>query len=123
MYTIDTNAFIYYLHGEEGVKKFLDDSLRTARPLYISAITITELLRFPNLTLDEENFILDIVPAFSTIPVDAHIAKGAGRIGRIYNLKVADSIIAATALFTGSAVVTRNVRDFKRVVGLRVESI
>ncbi len=123
MYTIDTNAFIYYLHGEEDIKKFLDDSLRTPQPLYISAITITELLRFPKLTSDEEALISEIAPAFSIIPVDAYIAKGAGRIGRIYNLKLADSVIAATALFTGSAVVTRNVRDFKRVVGLRVESI
>ena len=39
------------------------------------------------------------------------------------NLKLADSIIAATALFTGTALLTRNVRDFKRVAGLRVEAI
>lgn len=39
-----------------------------------------------------------------------------------YSLKIADSAIAATALFTGSILLTRNVKDFRRVPELKLQS-
>ena len=123
MYTLDTNACIYYVHGEESVRRFLDDAVGSGAPFYISAVTITELLRFPRLSTEEENSILSLLPGFSAIALDSHIARSAGFLGRTHNLKLADSIIAATALFTGTTLVTRNIRDFKRVPNLFVEKI
>ena len=38
-------------------------------------------------------------------------------------LQTADGIIAATAVFTGTTLVTRNVRDFKKVPTLNIEAI
>jgi predicted nucleic acid-binding protein len=55
--------------------------------------------------------------------VDLHLAQLSGVLGRTYRLKLADSIIAATALYTGSTIVTRNTRDFKKVASLEVMSI
>jgi len=40
-----------------------------------------------------------------------------------HGLKIADSAIAATALFTGSTLLTRNVKDFKRVPELKIQGI
>lgn len=123
VYTLDTNAVIYYLHAEESVRVFVDTSIRNASPLYISVITEAELFRFPKLPPHEESAIIDLLPAFSIVSLDSYIARMAGALGRIHNLKLADSIIAATALFTGTTLVTRNVRDFRRVPGLSVEKI
>jgi len=39
---------------------------------------------------------------------------------RQYRLKVPDSVIAATALFTGSTLLTRNTRDFRRIPNFSV---
>lgn len=91
--------------------------------MYISVLTITELLRFTKLSPNEGSAIAELLIIFSAISVDSQIARMAGDLGRQYNLKLADSIIVATALFTGTALVTRNVRDFKRVPSLVVKKI
>lgn len=55
-----------------------------------------------------------------SIPVDSRLARTAGMLRRLYALKTPDSAIAATALITGTALVTRNVSDFKKIPDLRV---
>lgn len=50
----------------------------------------------------------------------AAIAESAGRIRRTADVALPDALIAATALEHGLAVLTRNVRRFARVDGLRV---
>ena len=123
MYTFDTNAVIYHLNNEPGVQVVVDEIIQSFAPAYVSVITITELFRFPKLSLQEESAIEDLLFAFSVIPLDAHMARKAADIGRTFNLKLADSVIAATALFTGSTLLTRNVRDFRRVPSLLLKSI
>jgi len=123
MYTLDTNAVLYYLHGEEQIRPLIDDTLSSGVPLYISAVTIVELLRYPKLGSAEELGIQAFIPACSVINIDTSIAQQAGKLGRTYNLKLGDSIIAATALFTGTTLVTRNVRDFKKIPDLAIEAV
>ena len=123
MYTLDTNALIYHLHDERSVRGFIDDAIRNALPLYISSISVTELLRFQQLPLGEELAIAELLPALSVVPVDLQIARKAGELGRFYTVKLADSIIAATALFTGTTLITRNVKDFKKIDGLAIQKI
>jgi len=123
VYTLDTNAIIYYLGKDEVVRPYVDGALQRGLPLYASAITVGELFRYPNLTVDEATNIGAFLSICSIINLDSALAQQAGAIGAKHNLKLADSIIAATALFTGTALLTRNVRDFKRVAGLRVEAI
>ncbi len=123
MYTLDTNTILYYNRAEESVRIFIDKALLNNIPLYVSAITVTELYIYPKLTTQEEDGIRKILSLCSIINLDSVVAVHAGSIGRTYNLKLGDSIIAATALFTGSTLVTRNVRDFRRVPSLAVQSI
>ncbi len=123
MYTLDTNAVLYYLHGDQTVRSIIDDAIQNGVSLYISAITIAELLRYPKLGSTEEAGIRTFIRVCSVINVDTSVADQAGTIGRMYNLKLADSIIAVTALFTSSRLLTRNVRDFKRLSMLDVEKI
>ena len=122
-YICDTNVILYHLRDEEAVRTFIDERLDSPFPLYLSVVSETELLRWPQLPDEEEAAILELLPIFSIVPLDSNLARKAGRIGRLYNLKLGDSIIAATAQFTGSILVTRNVRDFKRVPDLHIQPI
>lgn len=123
MYTLDTNAVLYYIGGDQSVCALVDHAFLDGAPLYVSAITVGELLIFPKLGMTEENGIHKFLSVCSIISIDTSIAERAGSIGRTYNLKLADSIIAATALFTGSTLMTRNIRDFRRVPSLALQKI
>lgn len=89
MYTLDTNAIIYYLKSDEDV-----------------VVRMRKFLQW-----------------IAVIPLDSQMARVAGKLRRDHRLKLADSVIAATALFTGSTLVTRNVRDFRRIPSLMVGKI
>jgi predicted nucleic acid-binding protein len=117
-YTLDTNAILYYLKDDSNAVSLLREIFAHDAPVYISAITELELFAFSNLTTQEHGVIEKIVGTLSVIPVDSRIARLASFVRREYRLKVPDSVIAATAIFTGSALVTRNTRDFKKVTGL-----
>lgn len=91
--------------------------------MYVSAVSVCELFIFPKLTETEEKNILKFLSICSIITLDADIASRAGSIGRKYAIKLPDSIIAATTLFTGSTLMTRNTRDFRRVPSLSLQNI
>ena len=124
MYTLDTNAIIYYVKDDAHAVHILRDILvNPSSPLYVSTITEAELFGFSSLTNTEAILISDLLGSVSIIPVDSHIARTAGRIRATYHLKLADSIIAATAIFTGSVILTRNTRDFKKIPTLSIQSL
>lgn len=64
---------------------------------------------------DEEAYIHQLLLQFLLVSVDEQIADMAARIRRLYRPHLGDSIIAATALLLNAPLVTRNVRDFKKI--------
>lgn len=123
MYTLDTNAIIYYLRDESQVVEIFRDILMQSVPIYISTITEVELFSFSQLLVSEEERINAILNTLAILPVDSNIARKAGRIKNQQGLKIVDSIIAATALLTRTTLLTRNIRDFRKVPGLEVRKI
>jgi len=124
MYTLDTNTVIYYQKRDARVVPVLRSILLESNTIvYVSTITEAELFSFSQLSPEEVAIINNILQTTARIPVDSQIARAAGRIRGTYHLKLADSLIAATALFTGSTLLTRNVRDFKNVPNLRLQQI
>ncbi len=91
--------------------------------IYISTVTEVELFGYPWITEVEASQIEKILETISIIPLDSRVARMAAKIRQFYKLKTADSVIAATALFTGSVLVTRNIKDFLKVTGLRTRSL
>ena len=91
--------------------------------IYISTITEAELFGYSALTDREHKIIDSILSTLSIIPVDSHLARSAGLIRRRYALKIPDTIIAATTLFTDSTLITRNVKDFDKINELRLLKI
>jgi predicted nucleic acid-binding protein len=124
VYTLDTNTIIYYQKRDPHVVPILREILGDpTASVYVSTITEAELFSFPNLS-DEEKEIIDLIlQTVSLIPPISQIARIAGNIRATYRLKLADSFIAATTFFTGSTLLTRNVKDFKRLPGLLLQAI
>ncbi len=116
MYTLDTNPIIYYINNEPETVATLEDLFVQAVPLYTSTITELELFSYPALTEAEGALIEMFLRQMRIIPVFSHIARMAGDLRRSYpRLKSFDSAVAATALFTNSTLVTRNIRDFEQI--------
>lgn len=123
MHTLDTNTVIYYLKGVSAVAISIEAIYAQGGAIYISAITEAELFSFSGLTEEECVRIDTFLKTVFIVPIDSHIARLMGMLRRAYRLKTPDSAIAATTLFTGSTLLTRNIRDFKRVDEIRVQRI
>jgi predicted nucleic acid-binding protein len=68
----------------------------------------------------EEQRIRRLLEPMTNLSVDAAIAERAGRLRRETRRRLPDALIAATALEHRLTLVTRNVRDFEGVKGLRL---
>ena len=123
MYLLDTNAIIYYVQEESHVVSVIEDIYTKNVPVYVSVITEAELFGFPQLSDEEAERIEKFLHTVSIIPMDSQIARLAGTIRKKYQLKIAESVIAATTLFTGTRLLTRNVGDFKKVPELQIQEI
>ena len=123
MYLLDTNAIIYYVKDENEVVSIIEDIYTKNVPVYVSAMTEAELFAFPEMSDEETERIEKFLQSVSIIPMDSQVARLTGSIRKKYQLKIADSVIAATALFTGTQLLTRNVNDFKKVTELNIQEI
>ena len=115
--TLDTNILIAFLAGDERVIAAIIDWRTQGKTLFLSAITKCELLSFPQLTPLEERRIDQLLrDHFVILAFDDYRAERTAMIRRrISSLKIPDAAIAAVALETGTPLVTRNVRDFKKI--------
>ena len=99
------------------------ENLNSITPLYISVVSVTELLGFPKLDQIEAEAIEKILSTLAIIPIETRIARIAGVLHRLYGLKLADSLIASTALSMRVPLVTRNINDFKKIGQLTIHEV
>jgi len=123
MYVLDTNVLIYYSKNESDVVSAVEKMYEENKPVYVSAITEAEFFSYANLVDEEVESIEAFLKTVFIVPFESRLARLSGLIRRTYRLELADSAIAATALLTGSLLVTRNVGDFKKIDGLRLQKI
>ncbi len=100
--------FIDHLRGARAIG-------RSTEGASFSVITRCEL--FAGHASDERR-VRSLLASLNEIAVDGAIAERAGRLRRERSLRIADALIAATAMRHELELVTRNVRDFGRVEGL-----
>lgn len=105
----DSDALIDHLQGHRALPA-------GEAPAY-SSISRAELFSWK--IVDEARIIAFLDP-FEEITVDREIAEEAGRIRRSTHIKLPDAVIAASALVTRRQLATGNVRDFRKVKGLRL---
>jgi len=109
---VDTDIFIDHLRGTTAIKA-------VRHRLHYSVITRAELFAGNTAT----DLVAQLLAPFREVTVDRAIAERAGRVAREFGVRLPDAVIAATALENGFGLVTRNLKHFNTVRGLRVRSI
>jgi toxin FitB len=104
---LDTDVLIDHVRGRR--------RLEIGAHMSVSVITRTELYAGHQ---REEPAVQALLEQMGELDVDPAIARRAGRIKREAGLKIADALIAATALEHQLPLMTRNLRHFERVAGL-----
>jgi predicted nucleic acid-binding protein len=113
---LDTNAFIYFLDGEQPYYEVLLPVFRRVQSgdlsIIVSAITEAELLVRPERTQNEgaRERIADLLSetGIYVVGVDRKIARRAAAIRGTTRLKLPDAIIVATALETDCEAIVGN---------------
>ncbi|HUY55993.1 MAG TPA: type II toxin-antitoxin system VapC family toxin [Candidatus Nanopelagicaceae bacterium] len=117
---VDTSVLIDFLRGHSGASDLLLRE-RAAETLHASEITRMEVLA--GMCPEDEAATRSLLSTLIWHPVDAEVAEAAGALGRRWlpshhTIDGADLAIAATAICTGSRLLTRNVRHFPMFVDL-----
>ncbi len=117
---VDTSVLIDYLRGDQQAAEVLERE-RAAAALHASEITRLEVLA--GMQPAEEGGTRLLLSTIIWHPVDTEVAEEAGVLGRKWlpshhSIDSADLAIAATAIRTGSRLLTRNVRHFPMFSGL-----
>jgi len=99
----DTRFFIEHFYSDNGdVLRKMKEEIRKVREKYVSAIVIHEIYQLTLMRGGRETAILRagmLEQDFKVVKIDAEIAKSSAELRHKYRISMADSIIAATALF------------------------
>lgn len=107
---LDTDVLVDHLRGRRRILAGTDE-------LHVSAVSRAELFSGRGA---EERRVRRLLEPMTDLPVDAAIAERAGRLRRGSTRRLPDALIAATALEHRLTLVTRNVRDFDGIRGLKL---
>ena len=118
---IDSDILIDNLRGYEPARSYLKPFETGEARGHISIITVAELSAGQMASEDEEERVKRLLSIFDIIDVDFAMAWRAGELRRTYKSRIADAVIAATALSKDLTLMTRNVSHFEPIDGLRVE--
>jgi len=128
-YMLDTNICIYLIKNHpESVLKKMKEHIEDG--LCISSITLAELQHgvFASAVPEKNNVALNqFLSIIEILNFDGEAAFEYGRIAADLRRKGTpigpmDTLIAAHALATGKILVTNNIKEFERVIGLKIEN-
>ena len=111
---LDTNILIAYLNGERAVVDFVLNQKEAGRAIFVSSVSVAELLSLPALAETDIRRIKDFLGNFISVPLDDDLAEAAAALRRAYKLSIPDAAIAATALVYRSPLITRD-KGLKKV--------
>lgn len=111
---VDTNIILYLLNGSDTLEDFLQ-----GKYIYLSFITELELVGYKNITTKEEKRIKDLLHDCSVIALNDLIKQEYIELRKKYHLKLADAIIAATALTLDYPIITAD-KQFKIIKELKL---
>ena len=118
-YLIDTNILIYHTKGSEVVSNFIRDIIAKQR-FNISILTKIEFLGWNRHSAEGFKRCRQLIELANIYGLDEEIAEKAIALKRQSKIKLADAVIAATAIMNNFKLVTRNVDDYKMVKELKV---
>lgn len=113
---LDSNIIIYSFRPEyRKLQRFVNNS-----EIFCSAISCVETLGYHKLSDDEKYYLQSFFNTVLVLPVTHAIITTAVEIRQQRKMSLGDVIIAATALEHRQTLITRNVKDFDWVEGLKV---
>ena len=115
MYLLDSNILIY---ARDPKNRFLDEYV-VAEGAAVSEISLGEVLAYPGLSERQERDYEIFLSLLRMLPVSRETWVKAAKLCRESRCKLADGVIAATALEHQLILVTRNTKDFKSIKGLK----
>lgn len=115
----DTNILIAYLNGESITVAALSQLWQERRALFVSAVTVTELLAHPSLTPKENRRVETFLSFFTILQFDAAVARHAAFFKRTYALAFPDAAIAANAYDRQLPLITRD-KHFRKIKEIEV---
>lgn len=106
---IDTNILIQGFKNNSKALVILNEN-----ELFLSFITVIELLSYPELTREEENLLSEFISTCTIINNSPELQKIVIAIRKKFRLKIPDAFIAATALHH-KVVLFSNTPVFERI--------
>jgi len=123
----DTCFIIDLLKGYNNAVSYLERLERTSKSKIITAITIHELWRgLGILNIKEKEEIKEILQTITVLPLDLESAKASGEIerkllGESITIDPEDAMIAGIAIKNNQKLLTKNLKHFFRIKGLKIE--
>ena len=120
-YLWDSNTAIYFLQKQfpPATENLIEDLLAESLPA-ISVITEIELLCWKTTSDTDIQLLIDFIEEVTIFELENAIKLKTAEIRKTNRVKLPDAIIAATALVHDLTLVTRNVKDFDQIRGLKV---
>jgi len=115
---LDTNIVIALINDQD-----IGYDVRAFRDVSISAITVMELYALAGTSDVEPERIGQFITQCMILPVGLHVARKAGLLSRTRKRGEADLLIAATAIEHDLSLLTRNVKDFRNIPGLKLAEL
>jgi len=113
---LDSNIIIYSAASfKEEIEVYLSNKTLSA-----SIISYIEVLGYHKLTKQDKAFFQLFFDAIELIPITDRIVQKSIELRQVKNIKLGDTIIAATALIQNKTLVSRNVDDFDSIEKLRI---
>lgn len=123
---VDTNIIVDYTHSANTILRDLfGKQINQKVQLYISLLTITEFLTGIDMeNLDSGEKSKKLLENFEVTTPNKTIAYIAATLLRKkYTQLIADAYIAATCLYYNFELVTRNIKHFKNIPGLKIYTV
>jgi tRNA(fMet)-specific endonuclease VapC len=128
VFVLDTNTVLDYFRGRGKVaERFLGvPPIEVAIPAVVAYEVWVGVPGLQNARRRQSEFE-QFLAAVAVLPLDAEAARAAAELRKKLEdagegIGPIDTLVAATALAQNGTLVTRNVREFSRVQGLRVEN-
>lgn len=119
-YLYDTNIFIEFVIGDTPFSHLFKEDFILENEVITSQIVRIELLSYSKLTEENERDIENLLRQFDIVGITEETERETIALRKKYKLKLPDAIIAATAIVENAILVTKDVKDFRKVAGINI---